>query len=126
MIESLDLIDFMNRWASQAGYPVVTVLQYQKFVKVSQKRFGRSTTNDSKWTIPLNFATNYDNADFTQTVPMYFFDHDHSGMYTINLTHVPNWIIFNVQQIGLQMKRNRLKPFIVNSFLSRILSGKLR
>lgn len=51
-----DISDFMNTWITQSGYPVVSVVQSESSVHLSQKQFfvGPHQASDKIWPIPLN------------------------------------------------------------------------
>ncbi|XP_066591366.1 uncharacterized protein [Prorops nasuta] len=96
--------DFMNSWASQAGYPVVHVsfAKNYKSAMLKQKRFllksDEKSSNDNVWYIPITWAS--------KSRPT-FEDVEVSDMMTetsktINLgTTLPeDWVILNVQQNG--------------------------
>lgn len=96
----LNMNDIMESWASQAGYPVVNVIQNQNnMLTLKQKRFFiNPNANESKpstYYIPLNVA--YPGGDFNDTQP--------SAWFRVGDTHVEMKIesspyILNVQETG--------------------------
>ncbi|XP_043289822.1 uncharacterized protein [Venturia canescens] len=94
--------DLLEKWTTQAGYPVVTVtIGTGNMPQLHQKRFYLKDYEDpadgTLWSIPLTWATK-SNPDFSNTKPKYWM----SQSYDNPKLEIPDdeWIIFNVQESG--------------------------
>lgn len=97
-----NVVNFMSSWVEQAVYPIlnVNVSSDRKTVEISQKRFLRNNPthhDDTLWRIPITFATNNINSNFSQTKPSMFLITKSQQIY---FEEPIEWIIFNVQQSG--------------------------
>lgn len=92
----------MSSWVLQPGFPVlnVNVASDRKHIEITQKRFLRNNPNHQDktlWNIPLTYATDKENSDFSFTKPMAMLS---NGSLQVDLKEPIDWIIFNVQQSG--------------------------
>jgi len=101
---AFNFTEAFTSWELQKGYPVIHVsydLSQRQF-EVTQKRYFVDPTMrdeaNSKWTIPLNFATSR-NANFTDTSITTYFDKS-EDLKIIPQEEQPGWFVFNKQQIG--------------------------
>lgn len=128
--DKIDVSAMMDSWTRQSGYPLVTVNVHadRRNVSISQKRFflkdkGNSTT---KWDIPLNWATAWDNANFTRTNPQFILSKSADKPLELQLINKTEWIIFNVQQTGMNFDCvNTVRQFSQRTH-NRFLSCELR
>lgn len=94
----------MNSWVVNPGYPVlyvsVTSVEEVTSITLTQKRFLRNNPDhddETLWTIPITYASNTENEDFSNT---------QTGKYLAEQKDVLRvkgpieWIVFNVQQTG--------------------------
>lgn len=100
--EDLNVTDVMGSWVTQPGYPVVyvDVSSDRKSAVISQHRFLRNNANHQDktlWKIPITFATDKENNDFTITKFTALLSNQ-SQRIVFNET--TEWSIFNVQQTG--------------------------
>lgn len=101
----IDITAFYGSWVSQAGYPVlfVTASKNRDSIEVTQQRFLRnynqqqSSKVSTLWHIPITYATNEENSDFSSTKTNAFISKEKQ---TIKLGKSAEWIVFNVQQSG--------------------------
>lgn len=103
---TVDVSTFMDSWISQPGYPVLMVnaSANRDTVTVRQTRFFRNYDGNRQesailWHIPITFATNLDNKDFSSTQTSSFIS-DRSVEIKMPQGSV-TWIVFNVQQSGM-------------------------
>ncbi|XP_063229949.1 uncharacterized protein LOC134535043 [Bacillus rossius redtenbacheri] len=101
---SVDLQDFLDSWARQAGFPVLTVTRNYSdgTVKVSQERFrrGAQVTSNQTWWVPLTYATK-SHPDFNSTSAVDWLTRNDSEKVLEGLTVADgDWVIFNVHQTG--------------------------
>nr|CAD7396258.1 unnamed protein product [Timema cristinae] len=104
----ISVIDVMNTWTTQMGYPVITVNRNYdtgRTAKVKQERFLLTTSADSsddhdyKWWIPLTFTTNA-SKDFTTTQTQIWLKASENEIDLTDIAANDDWVIFNKQQIG--------------------------
>lgn len=100
--DKLDIADVMGSWVYQPGYPLITVkvASDRKSATISQKRFLRNNvTHDDKtlWKVPITFASDKQNTNFSRTVPIGFLS---TESMQIDFEESIDWIVFNVQQTG--------------------------
>ena len=98
----LNVAEIWSSWAIQPGYPIlnITVAPNRKHVTISQKRFlqnNRNPQTKSVWKIPLTYASNNQNSNFSYTKPLAMLSDE---SMEIELEEPIDWIIFNVQQTG--------------------------
>lgn len=103
--DRLDIAAIMDTWTRQAGYPLITVQVHadRQNVSISQRRFllkNKDHNDQTKWDIPLNTATSWDNANFERTSNQFIFSKRLNKSLEIELINKTDWIIFNVQQTG--------------------------
>lgn len=112
-----------SSWISQPGYPVLNVhiASDRQQVQITQKRFLRSNPNHqlkTLWKIPLSYASNKENTDFSQAKPFALLS-DQSMQ--IDLNEPIDWIIFNVQQTGNEFQLIKIAiisfAFALNHFV---------
>lgn len=101
----IDVAAVMGSWATQSGYPVITVnvQDNRKDVHITQRRFllrNENHTDETKWEVPLNYATSEENANFQNTQKLFMLPRKYGGALKLNLQYEIDWIIFNVQQTG--------------------------
>ena len=94
--------EVLNGWVTQPGYPVISVhvSSNRKQIEVRQNHYKRnSTIHDDKmqWKVPINWASNVENSDFSFSQPMTILM---NSSLTIDLKEPVEWIVFNVQQSG--------------------------
>lgn len=92
----------LNGWITQPGYPVITVQvsSDRKQIEVRQNRYLRNETihhDKTQWNVPLNWASNLENSDFSYSKPMTILT---NSSLKINSNKPIDWIVFNVQQSG--------------------------
>lgn len=100
MNNEMNVTAVMSSFASQPGYPLITVkLEKEgRIVHVNQTPFNTTQNgNDVKWNIPLSFASDNENSDFANTNTRIVLANDQQD---IDIGHKVNWIVFNVQQTG--------------------------
>lgn len=95
----------MDTWTSQSGYPVVTVDVHANRTQlvISQKRFllhNKNHTDNTRWNIPLNYATTVHNSNFNSTKTSFMLSQRAGATITIDMKPEVDWIVFNVQQTG--------------------------
>ncbi|XP_076296575.1 glutamyl aminopeptidase isoform X2 [Lasioglossum baleicum] len=110
---SIDIVDFMNRWTSFPGFPVINLIYDQKIFRLSQRRFVASkkfheTLDDGSWTIPVKYITsrmdgvkfdwflaNFSCVELTleNRVDWIKLNHRSVGYYVVNYTE-ESWNIF--------------------------------
>lgn len=105
----------MGSWVTQAGYPVlsVSINDAKDNITVKQTRFLRNYglnghEDQTLWHIPITYATNKNNADFSSTSTTAFIKDRET---TIEVPKDVDWVIFNVQQSG-----NHIEMFGNNEF----------
>lgn len=92
----------LDGWITQTGYPVITVQvsSDRKQIEVRQNRYLRNNTihhDKTQWNVPLNWASNLENSDFSYSKPMTILT---NSSLKINSNKPIDWIVFNVQQSG--------------------------
>lgn len=97
-----NVAEVMDGWVTQPGFPVLNVnlSDDRKHVVVTQKRFLRSNPNHQDktlWNVPITYATDKENTDFSFTKPIAILSKD---SLQIDLKEPADWIVFNVQQSG--------------------------
>nr|CAD7397317.1 unnamed protein product [Timema poppensis] len=104
----INVMDIMNTWTTQMGYPVITVNRNYdtgRTARVKQERFLLTTSADSsddhdyKWWIPLTFTTNA-SKDFTTTQTQIWLKASENETDLTDIAANYDWVIFNKQQIG--------------------------
>lgn len=103
--DNFNIAVLMDTWTTQSGYPVVTinVQEDRKHLHISQKRFlllNKDHNDDSTWDVPLNYATQIDNADFNSTHSNFVLSQKSGSVLSVELKYEVEWIVFNVQQTG--------------------------
>lgn len=102
----VNIVDLMDPWTTQAGYPVVHVERVNgttNQLAIKQERFYLKqrvlAENDKElWDIPLSYAlSNGDNQQFHATGPRVTFSKKQA---TVNVSEGADWVLFNVQQTG--------------------------
>lgn len=98
----LNIAETWGSWVTQPGYPVlnVTLSSDRKHISITQKRFlrnDRSHPTKSLWKVPLTYASDKQNSDFSYTKPIAILSDE---SMEIELKQPVDWIIFNVQQSG--------------------------
>nr|CAD7453868.1 unnamed protein product [Timema tahoe] len=94
-----------EKWASQPGYPVITVTRNyeENSATITQARFLLAASDDSslKWTIPLSWTSQSGSpGGFNITTPKeWFYDTDATKKIADIATN-DEWIIFNNQESG--------------------------
>lgn len=96
------VVDFMNSWVVQPGYPVlmVDVSSDRMSFNVSQRKFLRNHADhhdETLWHVPITYASNNWNTDFKVTNATTLLP---SNQMKIVLEEAVEWIILNVQQTG--------------------------
>lgn len=104
----------MDTWTRQSGYPLITVNVHadRQNISVTQRRFllkNKDHKDEAKWDIPINWATSWDNANFTRTSRQMNFLKSEKSL-ELTLMNKTEWIIFNVQQTGTQKNYIDLLP----------------
>lgn len=103
--DELNIEAFMNAWVYKAGYPLVNVkLNNDNSITITQKRFLRNNMNhdnETLYSIPITYATNKFNTDFTNTQPLQNSHILNNDSMSIELDEHFDWIVLNVQQTGL-------------------------
>lgn len=99
----INVADIMDGWVMQPGFPVlnVNVSDDRKQIVITQKRFlqnGPNHQDKTLWKVPITYATNKENTDFSYTKPMAMLS---NGALQIDLKESVDWIVLNVQQSGL-------------------------
>lgn len=97
----MDIKEIMLPWTEQAGYPVIHVAfaADRKSAKVTQQRFFMTAISDNtRWTIPLTYATVGD--DFLNTETKALFKADDVTLEITDIDAANKWVIFNVQETG--------------------------
>uniref|UniRef100_A0A1L8E3A0 Aminopeptidase n=1 Tax=Nyssomyia neivai TaxID=330878 RepID=A0A1L8E3A0_9DIPT len=92
-----------DTWITNPGFPFITVTRdYDTSrVTITQKRFMATMDSnaipETKYFIPLNYASPHYNSDFKDTSTIGFLDHtDESAEFPVQ-TGVTDWVIFNVR-----------------------------
>nr|CAD7410180.1 unnamed protein product [Timema cristinae] len=94
-----------EKWASQPGYPVITVTRNyeENSATITQTRFFLATSDDSslKWNIPLSWTSQSGSpGGFNITTPKeWFYDTDVTKIVTDIATN-DEWVVFNNQESG--------------------------
>lgn len=99
----LNITDILSSWVDQAGYPILNVklANDRKHISLTQRRFLQNNPNHqdkSLWNIPVTYASNKENSDFSGTKPITMLS---NYSLEIKLKEPVDWIIFNVQQSGI-------------------------
>lgn len=99
---NVNTTDFMGSWVYQAGYPLLTVnfSSDRKSATITQKRYLRNKVNhedETLWKIPITYASDRDNSDFSSTKPITVLS---TETMQIDFKNPIDWIVFNVQQTG--------------------------
>lgn len=97
-----NVTDVLGSWVSQPGYPVlfVNVSSDRKSAEITQRRFLRNKpthNDDTLWHVPITYATDKTNADFSSTKTTAALK---SESLKIDLGEAVEWLILNVQQTG--------------------------
>lgn len=100
----LNITDFLSGWVQQPGYPVlnVNVSSDRQSVTITQRRFLRNNPDhqdDTLWHIPITYASDKQNTDFSATKASVYLTHFNESLQ-IELGEAIQWIVFNVQQTG--------------------------
>ncbi|XP_044004939.1 uncharacterized protein LOC122850036 isoform X2 [Aphidius gifuensis] len=97
-----DVEDLMNSWASQPGYPLLSVSVTEKSIELSQERFLITGKNESLETkpywIPISYATKSE-PNFNRTSPVFWFGKRNESFDNPDIVH-DEWYIVNVKQSG--------------------------
>lgn len=102
--DNFDVGAVMDTWTRQSGYPLITVNVHadRQNISVTQRRFllkNKNHSDETKWDIPINWATSWDNANFTRTSRQMNFLKSEKSL-ELTLMNKTEWILFNVQQTG--------------------------
>lgn len=102
--QDIDIPAFLGSYTTQAGYPVINVdvQANRRDVRITQRRFllrNKEHDDTSKWEVPLNYATTFENSNF-QSTKNHFLLPSKSNALEINFLEKIDWIVFNVQQTG--------------------------
>lgn len=97
-----NVAEIMDGWVTQPGFPVLNVKLTgdRKHLIITQKRFLRSNPNHQDktlWNVPLTYATDKENSNFSNTKPVALLTKESSK---IDLKEPAEWIVLNVQQSG--------------------------
>nr|ARK20032.1 thyrotropin-releasing hormone-degrading ectoenzyme [Ampulex compressa] len=96
----MSLVDAMNTWISQSGYPLVIVTRdYEKgSIMIHQERFMYDTLSEEilSWPIPLTYATE----DANWTSPMKTWLQSEGEVTLDQIISNASWIIFNINRTG--------------------------
>ncbi|XP_071569022.1 aminopeptidase N [Temnothorax nylanderi] len=107
LYKQVPIKDFVESWANQPGYPLVTITRNYttKTLFASQERFylnrraAQTDLEKSGWWIPLTFVTEKSNSTFDRTTTTVWLKPQDKS--TIIGSVEPNsWVIFNNQQVG--------------------------
>lgn len=87
-----DIVDMMNTWASQPGYPVVHAALDGTVVSLSQEQFyiGAHESHDRLWPIPLNAST--DNAPALMSEQQVSFTYSSDSPFQLNVGDTAHFI----------------------------------
>ena len=99
--KDFDFPTAFKTWELQKGFPIIHVKYADNNFHITQKRYMTETnmTDNSKWYIPLNYATT-GTPNFEDTTISHYFK-DTEAMKMIPVTMAPNqWFIFNKQGLG--------------------------
>lgn len=113
--DELNVADVFDSWVSQPGFPVLTVhlSDDRKHVEIRQKRYldnGPNHEDKTQYKVPLTWASNYENTDFSYTKPMAMLM---NSSLKIELKKPIDWIVFNVQYSGKQVILSWIECFDV-------------
>ncbi|XP_071443368.1 uncharacterized protein [Hetaerina americana] len=102
--EHINVMEVMDSWTTQSGYPVVTVQRNNESdqVKIKQERFvlEEAFVDDNiTWWLPLTFTT-ASTLDFTKTLPSIWLSKKEDLFVIKELQKGDDWIIFNLQESG--------------------------
>jgi aminopeptidase N len=91
-------------WELQEGYPVINVSFNNGRFIVKQERFfddkTRNMNDETKWWIPINYATESEH-NFTDAAFTHYFNDYENELEIVDANHNANdWFIFNKQQLG--------------------------
>lgn len=105
-----NVTELMDAWVYQPGYPVITatIASDRKRVVITQKRFLQNSPNHQDktlWNVPITYATNKVNNDFTDTKPVRILSNE---SLEIEFKEPFDWIVFNVQETGKRFNRTIL------------------
>lgn len=111
--DEFNVTDVFDSWVSQPGFPVLNVhlSNDRKHIEIQQKRFldiGPNHGDKTQYKVPLTWASNNENTDFSYTKPMAMLL---NSSLAIELKKPIDWIVFNVQHSGKYMVLSRLKCF---------------
>lgn len=106
--------EILDGWLTQAGYPVISVhvSSDRKQIEVRQNRYLRNDTihhDKTQWKVPLNWASNVENSDFSYSKPMIILK---NSSLKIHLNEPIDWIVFNVQHSGRWISNLILFQFV--------------
>lgn len=101
----IDIAALLTTYTTHAGYPVidVEVQPNRRDIRITQRRFllhDKDHNDNSKWTVPLSYATPFENSDFRNTKNQFLL-RSTSPALEVNLLEKIDWIVFNVQQTGI-------------------------
>lgn len=107
--------EVFDTWITQTGYPVISVevSSDRKQINIRQNRYLRNETehhDKTLWKIPLNWATNLNNSDFSYSKLMTILT---NSSMKINLAEPIDWIVFNVQQSGSSIIVSAVRSAII-------------
>ncbi|XP_061377482.1 aminopeptidase N-like isoform X1 [Danaus plexippus] len=98
-LKGLSVVDFMNTWTKQPGYPVVRVLRnYENdYVTFEQNLFTSNKNNkkEQKWQIPISYSTN--SSDWSTEAKFFLNDDAITTQIDINSSQA---LYVNVEAIG--------------------------
>lgn len=100
----IDIAAVLGSFTTQSGYPVINVdvQANRRDVRITQRLFllqNKDHNNNTKWEVPLSYATKFDNQNFQSTKNQFLLT-SKSNALEINFLEQIDWIVFNVQQTG--------------------------
>ncbi|CAB0036672.1 unnamed protein product [Trichogramma brassicae] len=101
-LTKFDIIEVMNSWTKQPGFPVVHVSFKNGSMTLTQKRFYTRPPNynnsKSIWNIPITYTTRTV-ADFSDFRDVFWLK-DKTATLEVRNANINDWIILNLQQAG--------------------------
>ncbi|KAL7288625.1 hypothetical protein TKK_0017359 [Trichogramma kaykai] len=101
-LTKFDVIEVMNSWTKQSGFPVVHASFKNGSMILTQKRFYTRPPNNSNsksiWNIPITYTTRTV-ADFSDLRDVFWLK-DKTATLEVRNANINDWIILNLQQAG--------------------------